>query len=159
MKVLNILVIVSLAFFSGLANADQFGDDADHFSKVLSSIDAVPNVRIRELTPSKKLTRRFQEISESQAMIWADTILEGDYHADRKVVITSIQGIFRSKQLVAYRLTYSSKAWYTGDCDYDGEDQSTLSGCTEGNISESTFVSPTLKTWMRDDNAYAEFDY
>jgi hypothetical protein len=95
------------------------------------------------------------EIASEQAGIWGDTILEGDYLADGKTRLDRIEGLFHGDQLLAYRIRYSERAWYTGDCN-PGVDRSRAS-CQEGRIAEASFVWPSLREWTVDDRAWAEF--
>lgn len=96
-------------------------------------------------------------VSTAQARIWADTILESDYVADGKTVLNSVIGIFKYGHLVAYKITYSERAWDVSSCDYDYETESGVEKCTEGRISESSFVSLDFRTYFRDDADLAEF--
>ena len=98
-----------------------------------------------------------QEIAFEQAQIWADTILEGDYVADGKTRIDRIFRLYKNNQFLAYMLTYSEKAWDTGTCAYDGLHVSTLQGCTEGRIVETSFVSPDFKEFFYNEKTYAKF--
>jgi hypothetical protein len=104
-----------------------------------------------------RLWQRLSQIAIDQAGIWADTILEGDYEADGTTHLDLVEGIYLNDELIAYRITYSERAWHLGDCEYDFEDRSTLNSCQQGRIRESSFVSSSLDSWMRDDSAYAEF--
>lgn len=88
-------------------------------------------------------------ISEDQASIWSDTILEGGYDADGNTKLDRIEGIYNGSILVSYRITYSEKAWILGD---NGEKS------REGRIVESSFVSSTLRSWLRDDKSLATFN-
>ncbi|RYE42700.1 MAG: hypothetical protein EOP48_23270 [Sphingobacteriales bacterium] len=100
---------------------------------------------------------KLSRVALSQSNVWADTILEGDYIADKKPRLDVVSGIFENGELVGYKITYSEKAWYIGDCDYDYENASTLKGCTKGRIYESSFVSPDFETYFRDLNEIADF--
>ncbi len=111
------------------------------------SIDPVSNI----VAPQVRI--RLEEISVEQAQIWADTILEGEYLAEAEVRVDSIEIARAGEQLLGYRITYSSVAYETMDCDSSRQ----LDTCTAGRIVESTFVSPNLESWVRDDRHFAEF--
>ncbi len=103
---------------------------------------------------------RLQQIAWDQAQIWGDTILEGDYWADEEVLLDLVQAVFRDGIQVAWRITYSSKAFDTSVCtpyEYADEDPARFTGCIPGRIHESSFVSMDLKSFIRDDEAFAEF--
>lgn len=100
---------------------------------------------------------RLKEIAFDQSQIWADTILEGDYESDGQTRLDLVVGLFHGETLIGYRITYSERGWYIGDCSYDYEDKASLKGCQEGRIKESSFVSPAMTAWMRDEHDYAEF--
>lgn len=106
--------------------------------------------------------KRFQEIAEDQANVWHDTILEGDYQLkpDAKLELVEIEEYLDMNATpVAYRITYSHAAWATGSCDVDYDsDEPSYEDCTEGAISESTFVSWDLKHFETDPNGYADFN-
>lgn len=103
---------------------------------------------------------RLHQIAWDQAQIWGDTILEGDYWADEEVMLDLIQAVYREGVQVAWRITYSSKAFDTSVCtpyEFADEDPARFDGCIPGRIHESSFVSMDLKSFIRDDDAYAEF--
>lgn len=91
---------------------------------------------------------RLNAIADLQANYWADTILEGDFDADSEIRLDRIEGIFQADELLAYRISYSARAWRLGNRGQHGQ---------EGRISESTFVSKALKSWFRDADHLAEF--
>lgn len=80
-------------------------------------------------------------VAWEQAQIWADTILEGDFVADGKTRLDEVQALYKYKTLIGYKITYSERAWDTSNCSYDGLHDETLRGCTEGRITESSYVS------------------
>lgn len=96
-------------------------------------------------------------VAYAQAQVWADTILEGDYYAAGNTRLDSVVAIYKNNEFIGYKIVYSERAWFTGDCDFDGEDESALSQCKEGRIHESTFVSPDFKTYFRDEDGLADF--
>ena len=148
-----------------MALADESGPDELQFRKVVEKLEKnglqsfhVQVVYERSQWSASALDlETLQKIAQSQAQIWADTILEGDYEADGQTVLDRVEEVHFKGRFVAYRITYSEKAWYIGSCDYDYEDKQKLASCTEGRISEASFVSPSLTSWTRDSNAYAEF--
>jgi hypothetical protein len=99
----------------------------------------------------------FYELAKDQAGVWSDTILEGDYSADGNTELDKVEGVYNGKYLMFYRITYSERAWDTSGCEYMGEDRSELKKCRAGRIVESSFVSKSHDSWMRDSDAFAEF--
>jgi len=102
--------------------------------------------------------KHLKEIAVDQAQIWADTILEGDYHADGDTRLDSVLAIFENGTFLGYKITYSEKAWYVGDCNFSDSNLSTLARCEEGRIHESSFVSPDFNTYFRDETDFADFE-
>lgn len=98
-----------------------------------------------------------KKVAFEQAQIWADTILEGDYVADGETRLMEVIGIFRSNELVAYKIRYAERAWDISTCDYDYENPETLQQCTEGFIRETSFVSPDFKNYVRNHDDIANF--
>jgi len=96
-------------------------------------------------------------VATSQAQIWADTILEGDFYAEGNTRLDSVIGLFRNNEFIGYKIVYSERAWYTGECSFDGQNEADLIDCKEGRIHESTFVSPDFKTFFRDEDGLADF--
>lgn len=96
-----------------------------------------------------------EAIALDQAQVWGDTILEGDFVAEEAVSLDKVQKVMHNGEFLGYRITYSSKAWDTSGCraEHAGLDPD----CIEGRIVESSFVSPDLFYWFRDDTAFAEF--
>ena len=91
---------------------------------------------------------RLTAIAQDQATIWADTILEGAFEAEGNTALDRVEGILRGGRLVSYRITYSERAWTIGD---DGARE------REGRIEEASFVSKSLRSWLRDDQSLATF--
>ncbi len=81
------------------------------------------------------------QVAYQQAQVWADTILEGDFFADGKTRLDEVQALYKNRDLMGYKITYSERAWDTANCAYDGINDETLKGCDEGRIRESSFVS------------------
>lgn len=96
-------------------------------------------------------------VAYAQAQIWADTILEGDYYAEGNTRLDTVIALYKNHEFIGYKIVYSERAWYTGECNFDGADESALLDCQEGRIHESTFVSPDFKTYFRDEDALADF--
>jgi hypothetical protein len=101
----------------------------------------------------KALTR----IAKSQAQVWADTILEGDYVAEGYTRLDRVEEMYKHNILIGYLIKYSEKAWDTSDCSYDGIRDSTLVGCVGGRIVESSYVSVDLKHYFYDVKTGAQF--
>lgn len=152
------VILVLATPFGAIARADrvdsQTRDWVDSIRKaaranelVFEVVDPVSNI-INNTTRARLL-----EISKDQAQIWADTILGGDYLAEEDVVVDQIEFVRMGAQLVGYRVTYSSLAYETLDCNPEGD----VSLCVQGRIVESSYVSPGLDGWIRDDQKFAEF--
>lgn len=150
--------LAALAFFSLLTwNAQAATVRCTHFSCQQDQL-ASRTLTSQELTALPSDTRtQLQAKAEELASIWADTILEGDYFADEKVQLDQVEVLFRSGQLVGYHLTYSSKAWDTSTCNFDGSDLSNLKTCDQGRIVESGFTTVDFKALERDPRAFASF--
>ena len=101
----------------------------------------------------KALTR----IAKSQAQVWADTILEGDYVAEGYTRLDRVEEMYKHNILIGYLIKYSEKAWDTSDCSYDGIRDSTLVGCAGGRIVESSYISVDLKDYFYDEKTGAKF--
>ena len=100
---------------------------------------------------------QIQTLAVQQAMIWGDTILEGDFEAAGDTHIDRIQSVYEGEHFLGYRVSYSETAWATSNCTYNPRDKSTLSSCLSGRISESMFVTPDLKDAQRDERDFAHF--
>ncbi len=94
------------------------------------------------------------KIATSEASKWADTILEGDYMAFGDTQLSTVIGIYKNNQLIAYRITYQEDAIRTDECENEKE---SISTCTRGIIAESGFVSADFTQNNRDDDNIAEF--
>jgi hypothetical protein len=106
-------------------------------------------------------TSQFQEqarvASTSQAQIWGDTILEGDYYAAGHTRVDAVVSIYQGQDLVAYKLLYSEKSWDTSTCAYNGRRDS-LADCRNGRIAESSFALPDFKTLLTAEGDFADFE-
>jgi hypothetical protein len=99
----------------------------------------------------------FTRISDNQSQIWGDTILESDYEADGVTLLEQVQTISKNGKIVAYRITYSQRAWQTTTCKDPNFNPANPVGCIEGRIRESTYVSSDLTVWLNDSQFYAQF--
>ncbi|HEY8269844.1 MAG TPA: hypothetical protein VIG33_03085 [Pseudobdellovibrionaceae bacterium] len=104
---------------------------------------------------SEEVKSNLKRVASSQAQIWGDTILEGDYYSAGHTQLDSVLVLFKNEILIGYKITYSERAWFIGDCDFDSNDEETLKNCNEGHIHESTFVSPDFNTFFSED--FADF--
>ena len=156
--------LMSLALICGsgsLALASQKGPDAGVFvnrlESVLSSGAAQKQVLFDRSSSSSQVSNDQLNVftlgASRQANIWADTILEGDYQAAGNTEVDLVEAVLQNHEVVAYHITYSEKAWYTGDCDQEKD----LNACSEGRIVESSYVSPAVTTWIEDSSSRAKF--
>jgi len=151
------LVLLGMPF-GAIAHADRVDSESrpwvDTVRKAVRANEAV----FETVDPASNLVApqariRLAEISFDQAQIWADTILEGEYLAESDVRVDSIEIVRAGELFLGYRITYSSVAYETMDCDSSRQ----LESCVAGRIVESTYVSPNLESWIRDDRHFAEF--
>lgn len=103
-------------------------------------------------------TEALKKISLEQAQIWGDTILEGDYVADGQTRLDHALALYKNRELIGYKIQYSEKAWYVGNCDYDGHEDS-LVDCDAGRIIEVSYVSADLQTFFVDEEHTATFAF
>lgn len=146
---------------------DKFYEEAAHFENACHNFDTCTGgVYGREVVFSQpdhlnrmpdNTSSELAQIATAQAQIWGDTILEGDYHADGHTRLDSVIAYYKKGQLVGYKIEYSEKAWYTGDCEFDGTAES-LGACQPGRIVEGSYVSADLQTFFSDEERYAEFN-
>lgn len=97
-----------------------------------------------------------QKVAFRQAQIWGDSILEGDYYAEGRTRLDRAVAFYRENELVGYKIQYSEKAWYVGECDFNGN-MASLPNCQEGRIIEESYVSSDGKTFFSDEDNYASF--
>lgn len=164
-------VILSL-FISQLTQADEMGpqgdkfyEEAGHFFSACSESPCKApysaiilfnqQSRLNKLSAAQK--EGLQKVAWEQAQIWGDTILEGDYVSAGRTRLDLVTGYYKENVLVGYKIQYSEKAWYTGECDYDGT-QAKLKGCPLGRIAESSFVSADLRTFFTVEEKQANFE-
>lgn len=161
------VLISSLAFADQMGpNGDKFYEEAAHYEN--SCQEGVCNLPyseqvvfdlerdVNKLPPTEQESLR--NVAFDQAQIWGDTILEGDYVADGQTRLDKVLAFYKDNQLVGYKIQYSEKAWYTGDCNYDGKEES-LNNCQDGRIEEGSYVSADMQTYISDEERYAEFSF
>lgn len=173
-KSFTTLVVLTMSLFAGTAQADPLDDGSKDFYNLIETYRqscatdtcqapfqnktafdiAEPNHN--ELSVDTKLN--LQQVAANQAQIWGDTILEGDYHSDGHTQLDFVASLYKNDKLIGYKISYSERAWYTGDCDFDGSDDNALNGCSEGRIQESAFVSTDFKIFFRDEDDFADFE-
>lgn len=150
------------SFSSHTARADSFGCDYGSLVELINSgAKGLQATQVYDRTSSSLddvTLARLHEVAKEQSNIWADTILEGDYFADGNTELDSVVVYTRGSEVLAYRITYSERAWDTSSCSFDGEELETLVGCQQGRIRETSFVSGGLTSYTRDLNALAEFE-
>jgi hypothetical protein len=167
------LVVLSLAVYVGSAHADSSGHGAKEFYSVIDSYrescneacyapfnnEAVFDIHNPNQSQiAANVQESLSKVALVQAQIWGDTILEGDYYSAGQTQLDYVVALFQDNALIGYKITYSERAWFIGDCDFNGSDEDVLKSCREGRIHESTFVSPDFKTFFRDDEDFAGFE-
>lgn len=165
------LVLLTSVFVFSAAQADRRGSDARQFMPLLKDfvqscseqICQAPN-QIKQIYSNQDNAvlvsdqlERLKAIAWEQAQVWADTILEGDFQAEGDTRLDAVYALYRNDELVAYRIVYSEKAWNTADCDFDGVRRKSIQTCPVGRIVEASYISPSLKTYVIDENQFAEF--
>jgi hypothetical protein len=156
-SLLTALVLLVLPF-GATAHADRVDSESRPWVDTVRKAVRANEVAFETIDPVANLVApqariRLEEISFDQAQIWADTILEGEYLAESEVRVDSIEIARVGELFLGYRITYSSVAYETMDCDSARQ----LESCVAGRIVESTFVSPNLESWIRDDRHLADF--
>ncbi|MEK2647010.1 hypothetical protein [Bdellovibrio sp. BCCA] len=147
-------------------NGDKFYEEAAHYEnackeepcKAPYTEQVVYNQKNKFNKLSVETKEVLKKIAVEQAQVWGDTILEGDYHATGRTRLDSVLAFYKGNELVGYKIQYSEKAWYTGDCDFNGSRES-LKGCKEGRIVEGSYVSSDAQTYFSDEERYAEFSF
>jgi hypothetical protein len=172
MKSLISVVVFLSTVFGGNVYADAKGPGADIFYRLIETYrqacvhgctdpfkneDAFNVEQPGQSRLANDVESTLKYVATIQAQIWADTILEGDYYAEGNTRLDNVMALYKDNEFIGYRITYSERAWFTGECDFDGEEETTLKDCQEGRIHESTFVSPDFKTYFRDEDALADF--
>jgi len=161
------ICLTSLAFADQMGpNGDKFYEEAAHYEnackeepcKAPYAEQVVYNQRNKLNKLSAETKEVLRKVASVQAQVWGDTILEGDYYASGRVRLDSVLAFYKDNQLIGYKIQYSEKAWYTGDCDFNGSRDS-LKGCKEGRIVEGSYVSSDAQTFFSDEERYAEFSF
>lgn len=149
------------------AGSEKFYEEVTSYTQACENEDACSGPYRNQVlySQSRQINRlansteeALKRISFEQAQIWGDTILEGDYAADGATRLDKVLAFFKGDHLIGYKIQYSEKAWYTGQCDYDGRPE-TLENCAQGRIHESSFVSADLETYFTDENDPADFAF
>lgn len=161
---LRILILfLGLFRFSPPAWAENFSNDMDTLLQRCSKSACATPYR-RELLYSASVPHvdlpivvKLKAVAFEQAQIWADTILEGDYATDYQTQLDRAEIIYEGGDVVAYYITYSEGAWDTATCNYDGINDSTLSGCKKGRIVESVYLAPDFTDYHFVEEDYARF--
>ncbi|UYL08608.1 hypothetical protein B9G69_016315 [Bdellovibrio sp. SKB1291214] len=145
-------------------NGDRFYDEAAHFVNACSQDPCkAPYSAVLVYNQSSRLNKLTQEqtdilrkVAFTQAQIWGDTILEGDFHSAGRTRLDSAVAFFKGNKVVGFKIRYSEKAWNTSECAFDGT-KASLKGCVEGRIAEESFVSPDFFTFFTDEDRQADF--
>ncbi|MEN0058664.1 MAG: hypothetical protein AAGB31_07505, partial [Bdellovibrio sp.] len=173
MKAKIFLISLGVIFSASWSFADQMGPDGDKFYEEAAHFENAcrntpckapyamtilynQKTRLNKLNPATR--DQLKNVVIDQAQVWRDTILEGDYYAAGRTRLDWVQAYYKNDTVVGYKVQYSEKAWYVGDCDFNGQ-HSSLKECTEGRISEVSYVSPDFKTYFTDEDRYAEFAF
>jgi len=172
MKSLISVVVFFSTVFIGNVYADARGAGADDFFNQIQTYrkacavgctapfkneDAFSSQDPVHSHLAKEIQETLKTVAVDQAQIWADTILEGDYFADGNTRLDQVTLIFKDDKFIGYHIVYSERAWYTGECNFNGDDEQQLKDCLEGRIQESAYVSPDFKTYFRDEDSLADF--
>ena len=163
MKLITVTLFILSTCFSSLTWADEMGNDSKDFEALLQSPYEISLIFNREQSfwLPKNIYQNLNSIALQQAQIWADTILEGDYHAAGQTQLDQVEGLYKNGLLVGYRIIYSEQAWDLNQCEYyqvpEENREKALQACPQGRIFEASFVSLAFTTFIRDDNQFAEF--
>lgn len=112
----------------------------------------------------ESLHEQLLSVAQSQSEVWVDTILEGDVASLGDIRLDEIEELKDGNSVLGYRITYSQRAWATGDCDLSEADSAdysraeTFAQCAEGRIYESAFVTADLRTYFVDYDAVANLE-
>ncbi|KHD88649.1 MAG: hypothetical protein OM95_07535 [Bdellovibrio sp. ArHS] len=170
-KIISLALIGLCASTTALAdqmgpNGDKFYEEAAHFENACKAdpcsgsysrvIVYDQKAKLNKLSAATKDT--LKKVAFDQAQIWGDTILEGDYYASGRTRLDQVVAFYKDQDLVGYKIQYSEKAWYTGDCEFDGS-RASLKSCQEGRIVEGSYVSSDTLTYFSDEERYAEFSF
>lgn len=119
------------------------------------SIQKLQAEQLQQLQPQIK--NSLVAIAQSQAQIWGDTILEGDFWADGKTTVQTVTVLRSGQKVLGFHITYAERAWYVGDCQFQSNRPESLRQCRPGLIMESSFVSNRLDDAHVDENQFAKF--
>ena len=173
MKITSLLMNLGLIFSASIStaqtdvlSAESFKQDIEQFTLLcksdcqgtdytIATVYENPKI-IGDLSQKSKLD--LIKIAGIQAQIWGDTILEGDYVASGHTSLDIVEKIYLKNRFLGYRIYYSEKAWFTGDCEYNPDDLSKMDQCVAGRIHERSYVSPDMKTYFVNDDDYAQFE-
>ncbi|RYZ82346.1 MAG: hypothetical protein EOP06_21855 [Proteobacteria bacterium] len=106
---------------------------------------------------SEQLSSHLKAVSDEQVQVWGDTILEGDYISEGETHLDRVIAITENGALIGYRITYSAPAWYIGECSFSPRNPESLKACQDGRIEESSYVSPDMQSYFRDESDFADF--
>ncbi|MNK97179.1 hypothetical protein D3C87_1174970 [compost metagenome] len=158
---------------SSLALADKMGPNGDKFYEAAAKFEnacsqdvckapytshLVYNQSTRLNKLDATITTEIRRIAVDQAHAWGDATLEGDYQAAGRTRLDQVVAYYKGKNLVGYKIQYSEKAWYVGDCNFNGT-LASLKGCKQGRVVEGSYVSPDLLTYFSDEERHAEFSF
>ncbi len=147
-------------------NTDYFEKNIQEITKYCDEVSCDQNINkilvYSEFKPklnvlSQVKNSKFDKIVYNLAQIWGDTILEADYEVEDDVRLDKVFAYYKNKLLIGYHVTYSSKAWNTMDCVYDGHNKAELNSCPSGRIYESAYISSDQKQFLFDDKNRAHF--
>lgn len=158
---------------SSLALADKMGPNGDKFYEAAAKFENACSqetckapytsllvynqaTRLNKLTAL--ITADIRKIAVEQAHAWGDATLDGEYQAAGRTRLDQVVAYYKGKNLVGYKIQYSEKAWYVGDCNFDGSLES-LKSCKQGRVVEGSYVSPDLLTYFSDEERHAEFSF
>lgn len=154
----SIVTVLAVFAFAAHANADRIENSSKDWVGGLKAAIRTKDVAINPVdlgtnTLPTNVRTRLADIADEQAQVWADTILEGDYVAENDVNVETVETVQMNTIFLGYRITYSSAAFDTSNCDAAKD----ISQCEHGRIVESSFVAPSLNSWIRDAKHLATF--
>lgn len=160
------LFITSVSFADEMGPlGDKFYEEAAHFVHACKEdpckapysqlVVYDQSISLNQLSSLQRL--RLTKIAARQAQVWGDTILEGDYYAEGYTRLDKVLAFYKGSDLVGFKIQYSEKAWFIGECNFD-DTKASLQSCQEGRIVEESYVSPEAKTYFSDEEHYAAFE-
>ncbi len=169
---LRLLFALVLLVTPALSWADKMGPNGDKFYEAAARFEGACGQQLECRPPysrkvlysqrsrinklSDSVRQSLKDVVDYQTQIWGDTILEGDYVSSGRPRLDEVIAYYLNSELLGYKMRYSEKAWYTGDCTYNGTRPS-LANCQEGRIAETSYVSPDMKTFFSDEEQFAQF--